>query len=109
MLNNVHTLGLLQTYLARAVAVLALVCTVAVFLYGTFLLLAVSHTAARSTAQKQIGTVTAHLGSLEMQYLTLTKELTPQRAADLGFVTPTEAAHATVFASASTRSLSLKQ
>lgn len=109
MLNNLHNLSLLQTYLTRAVAVLAGVCAVAVFLYGTFLLLAVSHTAARSTAQKQIGVVTAHVGSLEMQYLTLTKELTPQRAADLGFVTPAKAAHATIFASASTRSLSLKQ
>ena len=109
MITNTHSTAVLYRYITRATAALAGVCAVAVFLYGTFLLLAVSHTATRSAAQKQIGVVTANLGDLEMQYLTLTKGLTLQRAADLGFVTPAVAAQATVFAGASARSLSLTQ
>ena len=107
MLTNPNTTALLQTYLIRTIAVLTGVCTVAVFLYGIFLLLAVSHTASRTAAQKQVVALNAHLGSLEMQYLTLTKDITPGRAAALGFINTTPDGHITVFTGASSRSLSL--
>ncbi len=107
MLTNPHNLAVFQTYLARTIAVLAGLCAVAVFLYSVFLLLAVSHTAARSSAQKQIAAIGARLGTLEMQYLAATKDLTPERANVLGFVSPTT--QTTVFAGAAVRALSLKQ
>ena len=99
----------MQTHLTRATAVLAGVCAVAVFLYGAFLLLAVSHTAARSAAQKQIGAVSARLGDVEMRYLTATKELTLERALALGYVVPPSGASAVVFATPASHALSLRQ
>lgn len=107
MMLNPHHIAAVQTYLARAIAVLAVVCAVSVFLYGVFLLLAVSHTAARSAAQKHINAAAAHLGDLEMQYLSLTKNLTPERAHTLGFVPV--ASQTTVFAAGASHTLSLKQ
>lgn len=97
----------MQMYLTRTVAVLAGVCAVAVFVYGVCLLLAVSHTAARSAAQKQVATVVARLGGLEMQYLSLTKGLTPERAQVLGFIPA--GSHTTVFAAGGSHALSFKQ
>ena len=78
-----------DVYLGRAAAALATLCALSVFLYGTFLLMAVAHTAARTDAQKQIVEVSSHLSELEMQYLSITRTLTPERAQSLGFVAPT--------------------
>ena len=97
-----------QLYLSRTIAVLAGVCALSVFLYGTFLLMAVAHTAARTTAQKQIATITGHLGDLEMNYLAATKTLTPEHAHELGFVAPASVAVATVYASAGGHQLSMR-
>lgn len=60
----------------------------AIFLYGVFLLLAVMHTAARTTLEKEITTTVAALGDLEAEYLMETKKLTPERAAELGMAAP---------------------
>ncbi len=84
-----------DVYLVRTTVALAAVCALSVFLYSTFLLLAVVHTAERTDAQKQIAAITSHLSDLEGQYLATTQTLTPERAAALGFVAP--AAVATVF------------
>lgn len=67
-------------------------------------MLAVEHTATRTTLQSQVDTLTIELGTLETQYLQQTRELTPERAHALGFVAPKDTA--AVFASADARSLS---
>jgi hypothetical protein len=77
-----------QPYLPRIAAGLAGLCALAIFLYGVFLLLAVMHTAARTSVEKQIGTTVAALGDLEATYLAQTKSLTPEYAAALGFTAP---------------------
>ena len=77
-----------QPYVSRAMALLAVTITVSAFLYGVFLLEAVAHAASSTTAQAEVQTINGQLGTLEAQYLTLTQSLTPQKAANLGFVTP---------------------
>lgn len=94
-----------QPLLSRAAVVLACVCAISAFLYGAFLLEAVAHTAALTTAEEQIVALNAKLGDLEAQYLSQTESLTPDRATALGFVTPTDVT--TVFANAESKSLSL--
>ena len=63
-------------------------CALAIFLYGVFLLLAVMHTAARTSLEKEITATVAMLGDLEAEYLAETKKLTPERAVELGMVVP---------------------
>ena len=77
-----------QPYISRAAVLLAVVLTVSVFLYSGFLLEAVAHAASETSAQSQIGQTSEHLSLLEAQYLSLTQSITPQKAADMGFVTP---------------------
>ncbi len=84
-----------DVYVLRTTVALAAMCALSVFLYCSFLLLAVVHTAQRTDAGRQITAVTSRLSDLEAQYLADTKELTPDRATALGFVAPT--AMATVF------------
>ena len=91
----------------RTIAVLGVFCTLSVFLYGIFLLMAVTHTASRTGAERQINKISAHLGDIEMTYLTQQKTLTPERAAELGFVKSTTVS--TVFASANSKTLTLNQ
>ncbi len=105
-LNN--DLSLYQAYLARAYAALVGVIVLSVFLYATFLLLAVAHTASRTTADRQVGVLTAQVADLEMQYLSSAKDLTLERAQTLGFVTPANGTVSTVYATAASRSLSLR-
>lgn len=94
-------------YLSRMIVVLGVCCTLSVFLYGIFLLMAVTHTASRTEAERQINKISAHLGDIEMTYLTQQKALTPQRAAELGFVKPLTVS--TVFASAGSKTLTLNE
>jgi hypothetical protein len=95
-------------YLTRAIAVLVAICALSVFLYGTFLLLAVEHAAAATAAQNTTETLAAHIGDLEAQYLTATRAITPDTATELGFVTPSPSVVSTVFATASYNALSLR-
>jgi hypothetical protein len=85
-----------RLYIGRVVAILAGVAAVAVFLYGTFLLMAVSHAAGISRTQSQVQTQTSELSQLEGTYLTLTRSLTRERAIEMGFVKPVSVA--TVYA-----------
>ncbi len=94
-------------YLTRTIALLGMCCTLSVFLYGIFLLMAVTHTASRTAAERQINKISAHLGDIEMAYLTQQKALTPERAAELGFVKPQSVS--TVFASAGSKTLTLNE
>ena len=97
-------LTLYDLYTPRIVAALAGVAGIAVFLYGALLLGAVAHTAARTTAEKEVRSLSVSVSSLENQFLTQTKSLNPERAAELGFVEPT--AITTVYAG--TDSLTLR-
>lgn len=83
-----HTVAVsYQQYLNRVMAFFAGVLALSAFLYGVFLLQTVVHAAARQTAEREIRTIEGALGGLESQYLLQNKNLTPQRAAELGFVT----------------------
>ncbi|HVY72911.1 MAG TPA: hypothetical protein VG984_02600 [Candidatus Paceibacterota bacterium] len=106
-MTTTYKLALYQLWLSRSIAALAAVCALSVFLYGVFLMLAVEHTAARTALQTQVDTIVLHLSTLETEYLQQTRELSPERAAELGFVAPTETA--AVFTNSDARSLSLKQ
>lgn len=83
-------------YIRRVVALLALVCAVSVFLYGTFLLMAVAHAASIASTIRQVRTVTTEVSKLESTYLTLTKSLTIGDATSLGYIKP--AAIAVIYA-----------
>ena len=93
-----------QLYLARVTAALCVVTALSVFLYGTFLLMAVSHTASRTQAQHSIAEVSARVSDLEGSYLAATKDITPDRATALGLVAPVQVA--TLYTQAPTTALS---
>lgn len=78
---------------------------ISAFVYGFFLLEAVGHTASRSEAENAIRRVVSELGALESSYLSHTRQVTPELAAALGFVSPVETS--VVFATPRTGSLSL--
>lgn len=90
-------------FLAKLCAVLAACIALCALLYGIFLLEAVANTAKRTAAEREARVLASSASSLEGQYLASTRELTPARAAELGFVPP--ATTTTVFASAGSLSL----
>jgi hypothetical protein len=98
--------SLSQIYINRAIALLAGVCALSVFLYATFLLLTVTHAASQTAIESQIQGLSAQVGDMETQYLVATKGITPDKALALGFTTPTDVS--TVFATAGALSLSLR-
>jgi hypothetical protein len=75
-------------YLPRIAAIMAVIFALSVFLYGIFLLEAVAQTASKTTAERQIGSLSSQLGVLEGKYLSATQSLTPERAEALGYVAP---------------------
>ena len=77
-------------YLSRIAATLSALFALSIFLYGTFLLMAVAHTAARTDIQQKMSAITSHVSQLETQYLAASKSLTLERAVALGFVVPKE-------------------
>jgi|SRR3989344_806997 len=83
--------------LHRASALMAFLVVCSLLLYGIFLLEAVGSTAKRASAEREIRTITAELSTMQARYLAYTKEISPERAEALGFVTPTEVS--TVYAS----------
>lgn len=100
-----HALALYNRYSRSAFALLAFVCAASVFLYGTFLLLAVGHTASRAHAAQSVKEIKSQLSRLESQYLDATQELTPAYAASLGYVRPAEVA--TVYAAQPAQALTI--
>lgn len=90
MPRKITPLSLYHLYVRRAVALLAAVVVVCAFLYGFFLLEAVSHAASQASARREIASLSAKVGSLQAQYLAATKALTPERARALGFVAPSD-------------------
>ncbi|MSR70846.1 hypothetical protein EXS62_02295 [Candidatus Kaiserbacteria bacterium] len=87
-----------NAYAARTMALLAGAVALCLFLYGAFLLGAVAHAAGRTQAERQVRTTLAQVGTLENRYLALTKAISPERAATMGFVSPV--AVSTVYADA---------
>jgi len=101
-----HTTALkIELYGRRVTAFFGVVIAVSALLYGVFLLLAVEHTASRAKMESAVRALSSELGTLQSQYLAATRELTRERAQELGFVVPNAAA--TVYASAPSRVLSL--
>lgn len=98
-----HAITIYNTYFSRFIALLAGIAGIAVFLYGALLLGAVSHTAARTYAEREVRTVSVAVSSMENEFLTKTKSLSPERAAAMGFVAPASAA--TVYAGAGSLTL----
>ncbi|MGC9602243.1 MAG: hypothetical protein ABSE76_00655 [Minisyncoccia bacterium] len=96
-----------QPYLNRALVCLVVILTASVFLYCAFLLEAVANAAAKTTAERNTTQLTEQLSSLENQYLALTQSLTPERAATLGLVIPTNVT--SVYAHGESGSLSFGQ
>ncbi len=92
-----------NAYIRRVVALLAGVIGLSVFLYGTLLLGAVSHTALRTSVQKQAQHLSGEVSVLESKFLNETKALSPEWAAALGFVSPQ--AVATIYAAADSLTL----
>jgi hypothetical protein len=88
MPRKLTPLHIYHLYVRRAVAALAAIIVVSAFMYGFFLLEAVSHAASQAQARRDVASLSAKVGSLQSQYLSATKALTPERARALGFVAP---------------------
>lgn len=91
-------------YMTRLMALLASFIALSLFLYGIFLLEAVAHTASRTSAEHNISLHTSELSKLQTQYLSLTKNITLERALEMGLVVP---ARVTTVYSAPQQALSL--
>ncbi len=101
-----YAITLYNNYVGRVVAVLSAVIAVSVFVYGGLLLGAVTHAAGRTAAESQIHTLSMQVSTLEGQYLSETRALSPETATAMGFVTPT--AVATVYAASNGSPLTLR-
>ena len=88
-------------------ALMGIAAALCLFLYAFFLLEAVAHTASRTQAQAKIHHYTSELSGLEETYLSATRDMTLDRARELGFVTPTEVS--TVYVTDPSRALSLRE
>jgi hypothetical protein len=99
-------LTLYHTHAARIAALLAIICAASVFLYGTFLLMAVAHAAHMSDAQQQIKQLTGKLSSAESQYLAATNAISLATATAMGLVQPASVA---VVTTAQTHGLSFNR
>ena len=106
--NQARALALVApAYLNRTSLVLALICAASVLIYSVLLLETVAHAASQTSAQRQIGALTAKLGDLEAQYLSDSQALTQQKALEMGYVLPDQSKTTTVYATAATQALSL--
>jgi hypothetical protein len=90
-------------HVTKAIAALAAVTVLALFLYGFFLLEAVANTAKRADAEKGVSELTSRISGLEAQYLADTENLTPEQAQSLGYETPTDIT--TVYAGTASQAL----
>ncbi len=85
--RQAHSIAALYTpRLHRAAAAMAFIIACSLLLYGVFLLTAVSTTAKRASAEREIKTLTTELSTMQARYLAYTKEVSPERATELGFV-----------------------
>lgn len=98
-----YLLTLHQRYSRRLMAALAGLVALCAFAYVALLLGAVAHAAHRTEAESKLGTLSAEVSALEGRYLSQTQALSPEAAARMGFVAPTDVA--TIFASTQTLTL----
>jgi hypothetical protein len=106
--NYMYALAITYTpYLKRAMAALAAVVALSIFLYGIFLLEAVGNTAKRAALERDVRALSSKVSGLEQAYLSATREMTLERAKAMGFVVPSEIT--TVYATRGSHSLSLRQ
>lgn len=108
MLTRTISVDPYTLYLRRTVALLSTALALAILLYGTFLLLAVIHTASHTAVQREISSHISALSDLETAYLAATEDLTLARAQSLGLTTHITGTPTTVYTSAGARSLSLR-
>jgi hypothetical protein len=101
-----YNLARFQVACTRLAALLGGLITVFAFLYGAFLLGAVAHTAAQTTIERQVAKTSSAVNTLETQYFMMTRTITPERAAALGFTTPKQTT--IIFATAASKALSLQ-
>lgn len=90
----------------RAAAVLGSAVALTALLYGALLLGAVAHTATQTKAEREIAKRIALVSTLEAQYFTIARSITPERAHELGFSAPSQTT--TVFATAASKALTLE-
>lgn len=81
-------LALYNAYATRTTALLAALCLVSVFAYGTLLLMAVAHAASLAQIQDESVAIEGRVSTLQARYLAETKNLTLERAYALGYVEP---------------------
>jgi hypothetical protein len=98
-----YAIALYNKHVGRVVAGLAAVTALSVFLYGALLLGAVSHAAGRTAAGTQVRSLNHAVSTLEGKFLADTQSLSPEKAAQLGFVAPVSVA--TVYAGQGTLTL----
>lgn len=104
MPRKLTPIALYHLYARRAVAGLVAIVAISAFMYGFFLLEAVSHAASQAQARREVAQLSSRVGKLQSQYLSATRALTPERARALGFVSPVHVA--VVYADAGALSLS---
>lgn len=75
-----------QSYARQIIALAALVCMIAVFCYGAFLLMVVARAAAQQAYQSDARERMAALASLEAQYLNAQSALGPRDAEQFGLM-----------------------
>ncbi len=83
-----NAISFYNAYIGRCIALFAGSIGLAAFLYGAFLLGAVAHAAGRTAAERQVQRLSSEISGLESTYLTEAKALSPERAAEMGFVAP---------------------
>ncbi len=97
---KLNPIALYHLYARRTIAVLAAAIVICAFLYGFFLLEAVSHAASQAQVRREVASLSSKVGSLQTTYLLATRALTPERARAMGFVAPKDVA--TVYATTQT-------
>lgn len=93
--------------LKKIFVLLAVVVALSVVVYGIFLLEAVGNTADRARAEREIRALTSRVSNLEQTYLSKTREMTLERALEMGLVAPTSVS--TIYASKNSPALSLRR
>ena len=93
------TIALTYTpHVKRTIAFLSCLIAISMIAYGFFLLEAVAHTAALAEATRAVRTHMTKVSLLEENYLSATKNITKEKAKELGFVEPDPANVSTLFA-----------
>lgn len=83
-----HALTLYNQYARRVFGALLAALVLCLALYAALLLGAIAYAAGEAQAANEVKALSAQIGSLEADYLALTRALSPERATALGLVRP---------------------